>query len=94
MGDVIIIAQPNGYQPDADLHTSPGAETHALLVVFNPCGKKQTVNYTLPLQYADLAPESDVMAEGKTIRLDSVSGAAIQVELAPYEVKAIPITRR
>ena len=94
LGDFIHIAQPNGYQPDAVLHTRPGAETPALLVVFNPCGKKQTVNYTLPLQYADLAPESDVMAEGKTIRLDSVSGAAIQVELAPYEVKAIPITRR
>lgn len=93
LGDFIHIAQPNGYQPDAVLHTCPGGEVPALLIVFNPCNSKQMVNYILPLQYADLSPETTVVAEEKEIRLDSVSGAAVQVELAPYEVKAIPITR-
>lgn len=91
LGDFIHIAQPNGYQPDAVLHTRPGAETPALLIVFNPCGNEQAVQYLLPLQYAGLAPGKTVIAEGNEIRLDSVSGAAVAIELAPYEVKAIPI---
>ena len=93
LGDFIHIAQPNGYLPDAVLHTSETAETPALLVVFNPCGREQTVHYVLPLQYAGLKPGKEVLAEGKTIRLDSVSGAAVEIHLAPYEVKAVPVTR-
>ena len=49
------------------------------------------MQYLLPLQYAGLAPGKTVIAEGNEIRLDSVSGAAVAIELAPYEVKAIPI---
>ena len=93
LGDFIHIAQPNGYQPDAVLHTRPDAETPALLIVFNPCVEEKTVDYTLPLQYAGLAPGSSVMIEGKRIRLDSVSGASVEISLAPHEVKAVPVTR-
>ncbi len=96
-GDLIHVKRPNGQGLDAVLHAKAGAQTPALLVVWNPSDAPITEQLVAPLYYAGLRgpPSVNVSWEPwpggapvapQTVAMDWRGRAALGVTVAPRSV--------
>jgi len=93
-GEMVHLAVPNGYEPDAVMHVSLDADPQAVLVVFNPVNKEKDIVLELPLKYTGLKSGDEVEIDGHgNIKLDSRGHCAIRIILEPYEIKTLNIRR-
>lgn len=93
-GEMVHIAKPNGFEPDAVMHVSPEADIPAVLVAFNPLDEEMNVSYELPLKYAGFKGNGVADVEGiGRITLDSRGHGVVNVKFKPFEVKTADILK-
>ncbi|WP_152393838.1 alpha-galactosidase [Paenibacillus guangzhouensis] len=93
-GEMVHLARPNGYEPDAVMHVSTEADIPAVLVIFNPVHTDKVISLELPLNYAGFASEDTAhIANIGEIKLDSRGHGVVTVSLDPYEIAIMPVNR-
>ncbi|RAP75033.1 hypothetical protein [Paenibacillus montanisoli] len=91
-GEMVHLARPNGFEPDAVMHVSPNAEIPAVLVVFNPVDEEKQIALELPLKYAGFTGGSLVNIERVgSIQLDSRGHGIVRLNLQPFEILTLAV---
>ncbi|WP_308638071.1 alpha-galactosidase [Paenibacillus silvisoli] len=91
-GEMVHLARPNGFEPDAVMHVSLEADIPAVLVVFNPVDQEQRVSLELPLNYAGFTAGSQAaIGAGGVIQLDSRGHGIVSLKLRANEILTIAI---
>jgi len=93
-GEMVHLARPNGYEPDAVMHVSTEAEIPAVLVVFNPVDAEKSIMLELPLNYGGFAgSETAHIDTVGAIQLDSRGHGTVTLTLQPYEIAMMEVNR-
>lgn len=93
-GEIVHLARPTGFEPDAVMHVSLEASVPALLVVFNPLEKASSITLELPLKYAGFAGgDVAVVEQLGPISLDSRGHGMVTLQLKPNEIMTLEINR-
>ncbi|MDQ6419990.1 DUF6259 domain-containing protein [Paenibacillus sp. LHD-117] len=93
-GEMVHLARPNGYEPDAVMHVSTEADVPAILVVFNPVPETKSVTLELPLKYAGFAGGDKASVERYgSIALDGRGHGAVSLTLQPHEIVTLEINK-
>ncbi|MCQ6563248.1 hypothetical protein [Paenibacillus mendelii] len=94
-GEMVHLARPNGFEPDAVMHVSMEAEIPSVLVVFNPVDEEKTITLELPLKYAGFAGGEEALIETiGAVNLDSRGHGVVTLTLQPHEIATMEIIKR
>lgn len=93
-GEMVHLARPDGFNPDAVMHVAPRADPPAVVVAFNPREVAARISLALPLSYAGFSGGATATVEGYgTIGLDTRGQGLVSLNLKPLEIKTLDITQ-